>query len=135
MGKLPISKPSRKGRGKPSRLSGEEKARICARLADFKKGEDITILDLRRVTYVTEFFVIITGTNPRQLQAIARSIEEEMTLRGAKKPGLEGAGAESRWILLDYGDVVVHVFADEWRKLYDLELLWGDMPRLAWAGE
>jgi len=108
-------------------------SRVCARVADEKKGRDIIILDLRRLTYVTDFFVIVTAGNPRQMRAIARGVEEEMARRGTKPLGVEGTDA-SRWILLDYGDFVMHLFEEEWRKLYDLELLWGDAPRLEWRG-
>lgn len=108
-----------------------ELARACALAADEKKGEKITILDLRGFTYVTDFFVLVTATNPRQMRAIAQAIEECLAERGVKPLGVEGTDA-SRWILVDCFDLVVHIFETEWRKLYDLELLWGDAPRLEW---
>jgi len=89
------------------------------------------VLDLRGLTYITDFFVIVSGRNERQLQAMSQAIQEEMARRGVRPIGIEGAQG-SRWILLDYGDVVAHLFDREWRRLYDLELLWGDAPRLTW---
>ncbi len=106
-------------------------ARTCALLADEKKGEEIVILDLRKLTYITDFFVIVTVANPRQMNAVNRAIEQELAKRGEKPIGSEGTQS-GRWVLLDYGDVVVHLFDREWRRLYDLELLWGDAPRLEW---
>ena len=106
-----------------------ELARACALVADEKKGEEITILDLRGLTYVTDFFVLVTANNPRQMRAIAQAIEDCLAERGVKPMGVEGTDA-SRWILVDCVDFVVHIFEAEWRKLYDLELLWGDAPRL-----
>ena len=106
-------------------------ARTCALLAAEKKGEEIVILDLRKLTYITDFFVIVTVANPRQMNAVNRAIEQELAKRGEKPIGSEGTRS-GRWVLLDYGDVVVHLFDWEWRRLYDLELLWGDAPRLEW---
>ena len=94
-------------------------------------GRDVIILDLRSLPYVTDFFVIAGATNPRQMRAIAEAIERELAVSGERAFGVEGT-EESGWILLDFGDIVVHVFDSERRKLYDLELLWGDTPRLDW---
>ena len=109
----------------------ETLARVCARTAEEKKASDILILDLRKLTHITDFFVIACGTNPRQLQAISSAVLEEMAERGVRAIGVHGEG-EARWVLHDYGSVVVHLFDPEWRNLYDLELLWGDAPRLEW---
>jgi ribosome-associated protein len=108
-----------------------ELVRVCARLADDKKAEDIVVLDLRGLMYVTDFFIIASGGNPRQLHAIQSAIHQEMSQRGVRPIGQEGA-AQDRWVLMDYGDFVVHLFDPDWRRLYDLELLWGDAPRFEW---
>ena len=108
-----------------------ELARQCACVVDDKKGQEIVVLDLREFTYVTDFFVIASGTNPRQMRAMTRAVREAMKAHDSRPLGVEGAD-ESRWFLLDYGDFIVHLFDPEWRKLYDLELLWGDAPRLDW---
>jgi ribosome-associated protein len=105
--------------------------RVCARLAEDKKADQIVILDLRGLMYVTDFFLIASGGNARQLQAIHIAILDEMGRRGARPIGVEGVG-QDRWVLMDYGGFVVHLFDPEWRKLYDLELLWGDAPRIEW---
>ncbi len=118
-------------RKRPALPAAAALARAAARLADAKKAEDIAILDLTGQGYVTDYFVIASAGNPRQMQAILSNIRDGLARTGARPIGSEGAG-ESRWMLLDYGDVVIHVFDPEWRKLYDLELLWGDVPRLAW---
>ncbi len=108
-----------------------ELVRVCARLADDKKAEDIVVLDLRGLMYVTDFFVIASGGNPRQLHAIQSAIHQEMSQRGVRPIGQEGSG-QDRWVLMDYGNFVVHLFDPDARRLYDLELLWGDAPRFEW---
>ena len=108
-----------------------ELARVSARIADDKKAEDIIVLDLRGLMYVTDFFVIASGGNPRQLHAIQSAIHQEMSQRGVRPIGQEGTG-QDRWVLMDYGDFVVHLFDPDSRRLYDLELLWGDAPRFEW---
>jgi len=115
----------------PAPPRAAELACAAARLADDKKAEDIVILDLTGNAYVTDYFVIASAGNSRQLHAVIGAIREGLAKEGVRPIGSEGAG-ESRWMLLDYGDFVVHVFDPEWRKLYDLELLWGDLPRVTW---
>jgi len=115
-------------------ILSNELARACAQAAEDKKGEDILILDLRKLTYVTDFFVIASANNPRQLGAMSTAVAQEMSRRGARPIGIQGTD-ESGWILHDYTDVVVHLFDAEHRKLYDLELLWGDAPRLEWQDD
>ena len=102
-----------------------------ARAADEKLGEDIVILDLRGKSPVTDYFVVVTANNPRQQDAIVGEIAGKASELGERPYGKEGVGA-ARWALLDYIDVVVHVFGKDWRELYDLELLWGDAPRVEW---
>lgn len=108
-----------------------ELARVCARVADDKKAEAIVVLDLSRFSYVTDYFVIASGTNPRQLHAISGAIQRELRERGVRPIGVEGA-THDQWILIDFGDIVVHLFDPEYRQMYDLELLWGDAPRVKW---
>lgn len=109
-----------------------ELARICARVASDRKAEEIVVLDLSRLTYVTDYFVIASAGNSRQMTAISGAVQEEMSRHGVRCLGAEGVG-ETRWTLLDFGDIIVHIFDPEWRKLYDLDLLWGDVPRLDWT--
>jgi len=114
-----------------SRNSARTLAITCARIANEKKAEGICVLDLRRLLYVTNFFVIATGRNRRQLQTIADEIRAILPRRKASLLSLEGY-EQGGWILLDCGDVVVHLFLDEARSYYDLETLWGDVPRVRW---
>jgi ribosome-associated protein len=108
-----------------------ELVRVSARLAEDKKAEDIVVLDLRGLMYVTDFFLIASGGNPRQIHAIQSAIHQEMSQRGVRPIGQEGS-EQDRWVLMDYGSFVVHLFDPDSRRLYDLELLWGDAPRLEW---
>lgn len=106
------------------------RARRAAAAADAKRAEDVVILDLRGQTLVTDYFVLCTGTSRVQLRAIVEAITEAL----AAAPGLplrEGDEA-SQWVLLDYGDVVVHVFGPETRAFYRLERLWADAPEVPW---
>ena len=107
-----------------------ERALLAARTADDNRGKDIVILDLRQRTTVFDYFVLVTGTSRRQLHAISEEIDQifENEL-GDRRLGIEGY-AESRWILLDYGDVVVHMFDAETRAYYALEDLWAGAQRV-----
>ncbi len=101
-----------------------QRARACARVADLNRGREIAILDLRELTQVFDYFVLVTGSSRRQLHSIAEEIDDVLKRDfGDERLGIEGY-ADSRWILLDYGDVVVHVFDDQTRRYYDLEQLW-----------
>jgi ribosome-associated protein len=108
-----------------------ERARICARIADENRGKDILILDLRQCTPLVDFFVIVTAVSRRQGHAMASEIDQEMKKLGEAKLGLEGS-EEGRWILIDYGDFVVHIFSPDDRAYYALEEIWGDAPQLDW---
>ncbi len=120
-------------RSDPERVNlALEHARIAARIADDNGARDIVLLDLRRATPLLDFFVIATANSRRLSHAIASEIDAEMKKLGEHKLGMEGS-EEGRWILIDYGDFVVHVFSGESRTYYSLEELWGDPPKLDWA--
>jgi len=104
-------------------------AKEAGRIAEDKKAEDITILDLRNISTLTDSFVICSVTNNRQARAIAQEIEEKLDKHGLKLDHTEGY-PDSNWILMDYTDLVIHIFAKETREYYDLEHLWGDAPRV-----
>jgi ribosome-associated protein len=124
--------PTSPARVHPDRLEkARENATICARIAADNRGKDVLLLDLRNATPLIDFFVIASAASRRQAYAIADEIDQEMKKRGEKKLGMEGA-EDSRWILIDYGDFVVHVFSEEARVYYSLEEIWGDAPRLDW---
>jgi len=106
--------------------------RLAAAAADDKKAADPLIIDVGDVFSVSDYFVIASGSSPRQVHAITDAVEEEIKKAGGPGP-LRVEGAESReWVLLDYGPFVVHVFRQDQRDFYQLERLWGDRPRVAW---
>ncbi len=110
-------------------------ARTAAQAASAKGGEDTVIIEVGSVLAITDAFVITSGRNGRQVKTIAEDVEARLKADGGIKPiRVEGLG-DSQWILLDYGDLVVHVFLDETRAYYDLERLWSDAPRVAWEDE
>jgi ribosome-associated protein len=106
-------------------------AKQAARIAYDNRSEDVTILDLRGLTAIADFFVIATGSSDRQMRAVVDEIDEFAAEIGEKRYGLGGYDSTS-WILADYVDVVIHVFDEQRRRFYDLELLWGDAPRIDW---
>ncbi len=106
-----------------------ETAQLCAEAADSKKAFDILILDLRRLTYIADYFVICSGSNTTQVAAIAEWIEHALAKAGERPTHIEG-GSESSWLLMDFGDVVVHIFDEQTRAYYGLEKLWSDAPRI-----
>ncbi len=105
------------------------KALLCARAAIDKKAEQVKLLDLSELSGFTDYFIIASGTSDRQVQAIADAVELELDDAGYILISQEGY-SEGRWVLMDFGDVVVHVFQDALRDYYDLESLWADAPRL-----
>ena len=115
-------------------LSAREAAIECARIADSKRAERVVILDVSQTIVITDFFVICSGSNRRQVQSIADEIMERMKEGGLPKIGVEGY-AEGRWVLMDFQDVIIHLFLDEVRGYYDLEILWGDAPRVEFKAE
>lgn len=108
-------------------------AKRIATIASDHKAIDIAVLDLRKLTSFTDFFIICSGASDRQVQAIARAIHHEIKEAGRLPLGEEGIDS-GRWALLDYGDVVTHVFYQEERDYYQLERLWHDAPRVTFAG-
>jgi ribosome-associated protein len=106
---------------------------VAARAAASKKGEDTVILAVEPLLKITDAFVITSGTNARQVRTIAEEVEEKVKADGGPAPlRIEGLD-DARWVLMDYGDFVVHVFLDEVRKFYDLERLWADAERWPFA--
>jgi ribosome-associated protein len=110
-------------------------ARLAATAADEKKAHDTIIIDVGEVFSVSDFFVITSGSNPRQVHAIVDGIEERLSADGGPKPRQVEGNEEREWVLMDYGSFVVHVFRQEQRDFYQLEKLWGDRPRLEWQPE
>jgi len=109
--------------------SGLQRAFLAAQTAEDNRGADIVVLDMRELTSMFDFFVIVSGTSRRQLHAMSEEIDRVMEDEGDRRLGIEGYG-ESRWILLDYGDLIVHLFEPETRAYYTLEQLWGHAKRV-----
>jgi ribosome-associated protein len=103
--------------------------RVAAAAADSKQGEDLVALDVSGPLPLTDVFLLVTGRNERNVVAIAGEIEDKMIEAGAKPLRREGR-QEGRWVLLDFGDLVVHVFHEEDRMYYSLERLWKDCPAI-----
>jgi ribosome-associated protein len=110
-------------------LSSLETALVTAEAADAKKAFDILILDLRGLTYITDYFVICSGGSTTQAGAVSDSIGQALAKAGVHPDHIEGQ-AEASWVLMDYGDVVVHIFEVQTRAYYALEKIWGDAPRV-----
>jgi len=106
-----------------------ELAKEACKVAEDKKAEHIVILDLCGKSSLTDFFVICSADNVKQTRAIALAIEERLAKLGEKKDHIEGY-TEGIWILIDYTDLIVHIFTKEAREYYDLEHLWGDAPKV-----
>ena len=110
-------------------------ARTAASAASAKGGEDTVIIEVGEVLAITDAFVITSGRNTRQVKTIAEEVEARLKADGGISPlRIEGMD-DTHWVLVDYGDLVIHVFLDETREYYDLERLWSDAPRLAWEDE
>ncbi len=109
-----------------------ELAVAAARTAEENRGRDLVVLDLCQLTSIFDYFVIATGTSRRQLHAMSEEIDHRLEQElGDRRLGIEGY-AESRWILLDYGNVVVHLFDEETRKFFALEDLWAEASKVEW---
>ena len=98
-----------------------------------KKAVDVVVLDLRKAGGFTDYFVICTGTNPRQIRAISDGVEETLRKDFEERPALAEGVHKSEWILLDYFNFIVHIFSRECRAFYDLERLWGNAERIEFA--
>jgi len=106
----------------------------CARLADTLKGLDIVVLEMGNLIGITEFFVLVTGTNRRQIRAIGEEIIVRLKRLGIHRSHMDGKES-GVWVLTDFGGVVVHIFNEEARAYYDLDGLWADAKRVEWKGE
>lgn len=120
-------------------MASEESVRswvlAAASAADDKQADDVVVLDVGDVLSITGWFVICDGANARQVRTIADAVEEQVSGVGGPKP-LRVEGRDGlHWVLIDYGDFVVHVFDEETRRYYDLERLWSDVPRIDWQEE
>jgi ribosome-associated protein len=118
-----------------SPLTSEKLAILCGQAALNKKAEDVVILDLRSVSTFTDFFVICSGNSEPQLKAIANELQEQLHKDYGRHPLRVDGVPFSQWVIVDFGDVLVHIFNQDKRALYALEDLWGEAPRLALPSE
>ena len=110
------------------------RAALAAKVAADNKATNVVVLDMRPVTRLFDYFVIATGASRRQIHAIAEDVDAALRGVGDTRMGIEGYEA-SKWVVQDYGDVVVHVFDQDTRDYYGLEDLWADAPRVDWQTE
>ena len=103
----------------------KQMAQLVCRALDEKKGRDIKVIDIHDVSVIADYFVIASGSNQNQVQAMVDNVEEQLGRAGFEPKQVEGV-RNSSWILMDYGDVIVHVFDEENRLFYDLERIWRD---------
>ena len=108
------------------------RAAIAARAASDKKGTDIAVLDVGDIISITEAFVLVSGSNTRLVRTIVDEVERALKDSDGEGPRAVEGLDDATWVLMDYGDVIVHVFLAETRSYYDLERLWADAPRVAW---
>lgn len=114
-------------------MQSQERAQLCAAYALDKKASDVRLLDVRKISSLTDYLLIVSGRSDRQVQAVADSIHLGLKKDHATMPlAIEGL-KEGRWVLIDYGDVMVHVFQESVREYYDLDGLWSEAAELAVA--
>ena len=114
----------------PSAAELDERLRLALHAAGEKKAHDLVVLDLREVASFTDYFVIASGTNVRQVQAVADEVQEQLRKQLGVKPARVEGYSSAEWVLLDYGDFIFHVFEEKSRRFYDLERLWRDAARV-----
>jgi ribosome-associated protein len=112
-------------------LEPADMAQAIVDVAEDKKASDVTLLDIRELSVIADYFVICTGNNARQINAIRSAVEDKMSEVGVHMRGQEGS-ADSGWLLLDYGDVIVHIFGPMEREFYRLERLWSGAPTVVY---
>ncbi|MEY2407794.1 MAG: ribosome-associated protein [Verrucomicrobiota bacterium] len=111
-------------------MEAKKLALLCRDLADNRKAEDIVVLDVRKTSTVTDYFVIASGTSEPHLRAISEEIGDKLADEHGIKPQITDGSVHGGWLVLDFFDVIVHVMRNDVRRHYDLESLWGDAPKV-----
>lgn len=111
-------------------MDSKKLALLCREFADNKKAENVLVLDVQKISSVTDFFVIASGTSTPHLRAIVEEISDRLSEEHNVRPGAVDGTIQGAWVVLDYFDVIVHVMADDVRQRYNLEGLWGDAPQV-----
>ena len=114
-------------------MNSEELAKKIVRLLDGKKGMDIVGVDIHELTTIGDYFILVTGTSSPHVKALAEEVEDSLAKEGLEPRRIEGAQSAT-WILMDYQDVILHIFTKETRDFYNMERLWSDAPRLDLTG-
>ena len=117
----------------PAAAAARELACVAARAADDKKADHTLVLAVGDVLSITDYFVITSASNRRLVKTVVDAVEEAVRLELGRSPLRSEGVSEQQWVLVDYGDVVVHVFAEEIRTYYEIERLYRDVPKVAWA--
>ncbi len=115
-------------------LDEKERVLLCVNASLKKKAKDLVILNVKTLTSFTDYFIICSGTSDRQVQAIASSIQETLKEYGIIPLGMEGEKL-GKWVLMDYDDVIIHIFYEPVREFYEIERLWSDAPRMDIGGD
>jgi ribosome-associated protein len=123
---------AKKAVAKPKVSAALQLAQVAARAADEKQGSNITVLDVAEVLAITELFVVATASNSRQVGAIQSEVSHKVREKLGRSPLRSEGTVEQQWVLIDYGDVVVHIFAQEARDFYEIERLYSDVPVVSW---
>ena len=110
-------------------IDGKERLLLCINASLKRKAKNLTILNLKELSSFADYFIICSGTSDRQVQSIAASIHENLKECGIVPLGIEGESL-GKWVLMDYEDVIIHVFYEPIREFYDIERLWPDVPRM-----
>lgn len=124
-----------KDNGERVRQAARHLARVAARAADQKGARDVVIMEVGDVLVLPDEFVVTAGANDRQVKAIVDEVERGIADAGLGRPVRVEGRQDRQWVVLDYGDVIVHVFLQEMRDYYELERLWGDVTRIPWDSE
>lgn len=110
-------------------INGKERVLLCVNASLKRKAKDLIILNVKELSSFADYFIICSGTSDRQVQAIAESIQENLKENGILPLGIEGERI-GKWVLMDYEDIIVHIFYEPIREFYDIERLWADAPRM-----
>ena len=112
-------------------LTPRQLALLAAEVCDSKKAKEILILDVRKITTISDYFIVCSTTNERQARAIAEDMRMRLKEMGKREMGVEGM-KDGRWVLQDFGDIVLHIFHESQREFYDIEGLWADAKQVRW---
>jgi ribosome-associated protein len=115
-------------------LDGKERVLLCVNASLKKKAKNLVILNIKTLSSFSDYFIICSGTSDRQVQAIASSIQENLKEFGIIPLGVEGEKL-GKWVLIDYDDVIIHIFYEPIREFYEIERLWSDSPRMEIGGD